>query len=191
MRNSSELAEAASPLLDVLATCPVPSAAARGFPTRQDRAALITGADLRKAREEAGVGLDRLSRIIGKSKGHLSQVERGLRDVNGLLVRGYEQALKRKIVPDSDPTRREPVGCNLNDAFDPRAEPHPERLKLAPALDAHQQQLIDSSSAGTADSVDEMLNGSVRESEVLLAARPDAVELDLLQETVARLGRVS
>ncbi|MDG4833976.1 helix-turn-helix transcriptional regulator [Solwaraspora sp. WMMD1047] len=56
---------------------------------------MITGQDLRAARESRGVGLGKLADMIGRDKGHLSRVERNVdsRDVTPALVRDYEQAL--------------------------------------------------------------------------------------------------
>jgi transcriptional regulator with XRE-family HTH domain len=56
---------------------------------------VITGQDLRAAREARGVGLGKLAERIGRSKGHLSKVERGVDDrgVTPALIRDYERAL--------------------------------------------------------------------------------------------------
>jgi transcriptional regulator with XRE-family HTH domain len=56
---------------------------------------VITGQDLRMVREAQGVGLGKLAVRIGRSKGHLSKVERGVDDraVTPALVRDYERAL--------------------------------------------------------------------------------------------------
>jgi transcriptional regulator with XRE-family HTH domain len=64
---------------------------------------VITGADLRKAREGQRVSLARLAQMINRDKGHLSRVETGSgRDVTPALVRDYERALG--ITIGSDPT---------------------------------------------------------------------------------------
>lgn len=73
---------------------------------------MITGQDLRRAREGKGVGLARLATQIGRSKGHLSKVERGVdeRPVTPALIRDYERALKVTIriasVGNEDDTAR-------------------------------------------------------------------------------------
>jgi transcriptional regulator with XRE-family HTH domain len=51
------------------------------------------GARLRAARIEAGIGLDILARITGKSKSHLSRVERGIRPLTPGIVLAYHRAL--------------------------------------------------------------------------------------------------
>ncbi len=58
-----------------------------------------TGHDLRRAREAKGIGLRTLATRIGKDRGHLSRVERGLadRDVTPKLIELYERELGVKI----------------------------------------------------------------------------------------------
>ncbi len=72
---------------------------------------MITGADLREARQSAGYGLDRMSTLVGRSKSHLSRVERGHADrpVSPALVRDYETALRRKITAGSTPATTDHV----------------------------------------------------------------------------------
>jgi transcriptional regulator with XRE-family HTH domain len=59
----------------------------------------ITGADLRRTREQQRVSLGKLAARIGRSKGHLSKVERDvdLRAVTPALVRDYQRALGVKV----------------------------------------------------------------------------------------------
>ena len=56
---------------------------------------MVTGHDLRAAREAKRVSLGKLADRIGRDKGHLSRVERGVddREVTPALVRDYERAL--------------------------------------------------------------------------------------------------
>ncbi len=55
---------------------------------------MVTGEDLRKAREAKGVSLGKLAAELKRDKGHLSRVERGdAREVTPALVRDYERAL--------------------------------------------------------------------------------------------------
>jgi len=65
----------------------------------------VKGRDLRAAREDAGVGLGWLAARIGRSKGHLSKVEREIedREVTPALVRDYERALGRMVGSHSVP----------------------------------------------------------------------------------------
>jgi len=60
---------------------------------------VITGHDLRRVRLENGVGLGKLAAMIGRTKGHLSKVERGVeeRAVTPALVRDYERVLNVKV----------------------------------------------------------------------------------------------
>jgi transcriptional regulator with XRE-family HTH domain len=51
------------------------------------------GARLRAARMESGIGLDILARITGRSKSHLSRVERGIRPLTPGIVLAYHRAL--------------------------------------------------------------------------------------------------
>jgi transcriptional regulator with XRE-family HTH domain/tetratricopeptide (TPR) repeat protein len=69
---------------------------------------VITGQDLRMAREAQGVGLGKLAARIGRSKGHLSKVERGVdhRAVTPALIRDYQRALGVAL---SETHRVEPV----------------------------------------------------------------------------------
>jgi transcriptional regulator with XRE-family HTH domain len=55
----------------------------------------VTGHDLRAARRKKGVSLGRLAAQIGRDKGHLSRVERGVddREITPGLVRDYQRAL--------------------------------------------------------------------------------------------------
>src|SRR5262249_38031602 len=55
----------------------------------------ITGSDLRAARQDQGVSLGKLAAQIGRDKGHLSRVERGVdeREITPSLVRDYHRAL--------------------------------------------------------------------------------------------------
>jgi transcriptional regulator with XRE-family HTH domain len=53
----------------------------------------VSGEHLRSARTSRNVGLAQLARAIGVSKGHLSLVERGERDITPSLLSKYEQAL--------------------------------------------------------------------------------------------------
>jgi transcriptional regulator with XRE-family HTH domain/tetratricopeptide (TPR) repeat protein len=65
---------------------------------------VITGQDLRAAREARGVGLGKLAERIGRSKGHLSKVERGVDDrgVTPALIRDYERALGMAVSETSN-----------------------------------------------------------------------------------------
>ena len=65
---------------------------------------MITGRDLRRARESRGVGLRDLAKSIGKDKGHLSRVERGVedREVTPALIRDYERVLGLTIAGAGD-----------------------------------------------------------------------------------------
>ncbi|GIJ50051.1 hypothetical protein Val02_69370 [Virgisporangium aliadipatigenens] len=80
---------------------------------------MITGHSLRLAREQRGVGLDRLAALIGRTKGHLSQVERGVngRGVTPALVRAYEEALGVQVeatpIGGSFPETMKSVSNNL------------------------------------------------------------------------------
>jgi len=60
---------------------------------------VIAGHDLRRVRLENGVGLGKLAAMIGRTKGHLSKVERGVeeRAVTPALVRDYERVLNVKV----------------------------------------------------------------------------------------------
>lgn len=56
-----------------------------------------SGALLRAARIEAGVGLGAVARESGRSKGHLSRVERGEREVTPSMILGYERAIGQSL----------------------------------------------------------------------------------------------
>ncbi|GII95189.1 helix-turn-helix domain-containing protein [Sinosporangium siamense] len=58
---------------------------------------MITGADLRRARERADVSLDEMASRIGMSTGHLSRVERGQRAISPTVVQRYREALGPEI----------------------------------------------------------------------------------------------
>lgn len=74
----------------------------------------ITGADLRRARQQQGVGLGQLADMINRSKGHLSKVERNVenRTVSPALIRDYQRALGVHVsaTPVSDAQQQLPVG---------------------------------------------------------------------------------
>lgn len=67
------------------------------------------GARLRAARMEAGIGLDMLARITGKSKSHLSRMERGIRPVTPAMVLAYQRALGWSL-PIANATRNRGSG---------------------------------------------------------------------------------
>ncbi len=83
---------------------------------------MVTGPDLRRAREEQGVGLAKLAAMIGRSKGHLSKVERGVdaREVTEGLVRDYERALNARV---SATTTTSPFAPDASHAVSPAPEP--------------------------------------------------------------------
>lgn len=72
----------------------------------------ITGPDLRRARQAQGVSLGQIAMRIGRSKGHLSKIERGVedRDISPALIRDYQRALGTPITVDgpgvTDPMRQ-------------------------------------------------------------------------------------
>lgn len=77
-----------------VASLPQQSLPQQSLPQRSERAfGVVSGQDLRAARQSAKVSLDALAEQIGMSKGHLSRVERGQREVTPALLRSYQQAL--------------------------------------------------------------------------------------------------
>lgn len=55
---------------------------------------MVTGPDLRLARESADISLERIAELTGRDKGHLSRVERGERRITPALIRDYQTALR-------------------------------------------------------------------------------------------------
>lgn len=76
---------------------------------------VITGHELRAARERAHISLGQLARLTGKDKGHLSRVERGERDVTPALVWAYEQAIGGSVAATPHVDTEPSAGPTLDD----------------------------------------------------------------------------
>jgi transcriptional regulator with XRE-family HTH domain len=77
------------------------------------------GALLREMRLESGIGLDQLARLTGKSKGHLSRIERGERPVSPALVLAYERALGVRMSSIHERLRSQVIPAGRTDGDDP------------------------------------------------------------------------
>ncbi len=85
----------------------------------------VTGQDLRAARREKGVSLGRLAAQIGRDKGHLSRVERGVddREITPGLVRDYQRALGMIVAATFSSGGTDGTGATMNYApFEPANE---------------------------------------------------------------------